>query len=185
MAQINEFQKCCSKCKSKLAATSANFGPDKRAKDGFQSQCRSCKKLSDMYSYEKHRKQRLEQQKQRYKQEAVRNKRKTYLSQYYKTKKWQSYYDEYYNTAWGRLIRTYSNMRNRCNNPKHKDYHNYGGRGIKCLFKSGPQFANYVIQILKVNPIGLEIDRINVNGNYERGNIRFVTHQQNCLNKRK
>ena len=31
---------------------------------------------------------------------------------------------------------------------------------------------------------GLELDRIDVNGNYEPQNCRWITHQENCQNRR-
>ena len=76
----------------------------------------------------------------------------------------------------------------RCNVPKCKGYHNYGGRGIKCLFKNFAEFYAYVTDVLWVIDIqqidGLEIDRIDNDGNYEPGNIRFVTHKENANNRR-
>lgn len=73
-------------------------------------------------------------------------------------------------------------MKQRCNNPNQKKYKNYGARGI-CLcddwqnnFKS---FFDWAIS--NGYKHGLTIDRINVNGNYEPNNCRWVTQkvQQN------
>ena len=66
----------------------------------------------------------------------------------------------------------------------HKDYKNYGGHGIKNKFKSTGEFVDYVINELQVDPCGLQIDRINNDGNYERGSIRFVTCSENNRNRR-
>lgn len=90
---------------------------------------------------------------------------------------------EYRNTISGHLRHIFNDMKYRCTNPKNAGYKYYGGRGIKLKFTSD-EFVNYVINELKINPIGLEIDRINNNGHYERGNIRFVTHQKNSNNRR-
>lgn len=65
-----------------------------------------------------------------------------------------------------------------------KAYSNYGGRGIKCLFKSSDEFARYVLETLHANPVGLDIDRIDNNGHYTPGNIRLVPHQTNQQNRR-
>ena len=75
-------------------------------------------------------------------------------------------------------------MKERCSNPKRKAYERYGGRGIKCLFNSPDEFINYVINELQIDPRGLQIDRINNNGHYEPGNIRFVTSKINNNNRR-
>lgn len=74
-------------------------------------------------------------------------------------------------------------MKQRCTSPAYKNYKNYGGRGIKVCFKSANEFVDYVINILQVDPRGLQVDRIDNNGNYEPGNIRFVTHLENQHNK--
>lgn len=38
---------------------------------------------------------------------------------------------------------------------------------------------------LKIDPRGLTIDRIDNSGNYEKGNIQFITHKENNQNRRK
>ncbi len=89
---------------------------------------------------------------------------------------------EYHNTVRGYLRRTYQNIKNRCNNLSNKYY---GGRGIKNKFNSPDEFVEYVINELQVDPRNLQIDRINNDGNYEKGNIRFVTAKVNSNNRRK
>lgn len=80
------------------------------------------------------------------------------------------------------LYRKFKSAKSRCNNSKNVSYPNYGGRGIKFLFKDGfVDFVNYCLEIGWKE--GLQIDRIDNNGNYERGNIRFVTHKENQNNK--
>lgn len=81
------------------------------------------------------------------------------------------------------LCQVFRDIRHRCSSPKYHAYHRYGGRGIKCLLKSSDEFIDYILNSLKVNPRGLRIDRIDNNGNYEPGNIRFVTHKENCNNR--
>ena len=41
----------------------------------------------------------------------------------------------------------------------------------------------YVIDELRVDPRGLQIDRIDNDGHYEKGNIRFVTCVENNNNR--
>lgn len=88
-------------------------------------------------------------------------------------------------TLQGFLRGTYANIKKRCNNENCKDYKYYGGRGIKCRFNSFDDFADYVINVLQVEPRGLTIDRIDNDGHYEKGNIRFVTQAENNNNRRK
>jgi len=84
----------------------------------------------------------------------------------------------------GYLHDVYTHLKYRCNNSKDKQYKDYGGRGIENKFKSPNEFINYVINELKIDPRGLQIDRIDNNGNYEKDNIRFVTAKENCNNRR-
>jgi len=76
-------------------------------------------------------------------------------------------------------------MVRRCNNPRATQYKDYGGRGIKIKFENVQDFYNYVLNVLHIDPRGLTIDRINNNGDYEKGNIRFVSKAVNNRNKRK
>lgn len=79
---------------------------------------------------------------------------------------------------------TWRGMRERCNYVKHKHYKDYGGRGI-CVCtawdKSFIEFLNYVGA--KPTPKHT-IDRIDPDGNYEPGNVRWATRKQQQANKR-
>ncbi len=92
---------------------------------------------------------------------------------------------KYYATLRGHLQNVFKTARRRCDNCADRSYKNYGGRGIQCLFQSFDEFYEYVINVLRVDPRGLTIDRIDNDGNYEPGNIQFVTHRENQQNKRK
>lgn len=73
----------------------------------------------------------------------------------------------------------YKDARHRCthkNNPRWKDY---GGRGIKFLFHS---FEDFIAEIGR-RPGGTSLDRINNDGNYERGNIRWATAHEQRVNQ--
>lgn len=75
----------------------------------------------------------------------------------------------------------YRTAKNRCTRPTDPQYADYGARGIRFLF-DGPERL--------VGEIGLRpsprysLDRINVNGNYEPGNVRWATAQEQWLNRR-
>ena len=76
---------------------------------------------------------------------------------------------------------SYVQAKGRCQNCKDDAYHNYGGRGIEFRFESFEQFLAELG--LKPSPKH-SIDRIDVNGHYEPGNVRWATHSEQQLNKR-
>ena len=87
--------------------------------------------------------------------------------------------------AGSRLYHTYYHMRRRCFNPKDKEYHRYGQRGItvcdEWLGKNGfKNFYNWAIT--HGYQEDLTIDRINNDGNYEPSNCRWATNQQQMNN---
>jgi hypothetical protein len=71
----------------------------------------------------------------------------------------------------------------RCTNPNHKKYDNYGGRGIK-ICDRWKEFTNF-LNDLGERPPGTTLDRIDSNGNYEPGNCRWATQEQQVANRRK
>lgn len=97
------------------------------------------------------------------------------------------------------LYPVWRGLRQRCNCPTHKDYHNYGGRGISvCKRWDNPNgdstyegFINFCND-MGPRPIGkypsgatkYSIDRINNDGDYEPGNCRWVTLAENDNNRR-
>jgi len=82
------------------------------------------------------------------------------------------------------IYHKWENMKQRCLNPKHPSYHNYGGRGIT-LCNGWENFLNFYEWSINNNySDSLELDRINNNGNYEPNNCRFISHQANNNNKR-
>ncbi len=90
---------------------------------------------------------------------------------------------DYYSTIRGYLKHSFGNMKRRCDNPKVHNYSRYGGRGIEVRFVSSDELVSHVVDELQVDPRGLQIDRIDNDGHYERGNIRFVAVKENCGNR--
>lgn len=76
-------------------------------------------------------------------------------------------------------------MRERCERPAHPFYADYGGRGIKVCdrWRDAGGFARFLID-LGPRPEGTTLDRIDVDGNYEPGNVRWASKQQQRWNRR-
>lgn len=91
------------------------------------------------------------------------------------------------NGLWNtRIYNIWRNMKGRCYNPKsYKNYKHYGGRGIKVCDEWLNDFKSfYNWSITHGYRDDLTIDRIDVNGNYEPSNCRWITMQEQNRNKR-
>lgn len=77
----------------------------------------------------------------------------------------------------------WSNMLYRCNNHKYTHYENYGGRGIS-VCEEWKSFENFWRDMQEGYFDNLEIDRIDVNGNYCKENCRWVDSTIQNLNRR-
>lgn len=75
------------------------------------------------------------------------------------------------------------NMVQRCKNPNHPQYADYGGRGIT-VCKSWEQFENFYAD-MGDRPQGLTLDRINNDKGYERSNCRWADRKTQANNRRK
>jgi len=149
--------KTCTKCGIKYPAILEYFSPDKRGKNGLQSRCRKCYR--------------------------------SYQKRYRQIKRGKIADKKYRSTFNGYLRCVFNGLKRRCNNPNCAAYKNYGGRGIRNKFNSFDSFRDYIINDLGHDTYekikGLQIDRTDNNGHYERGNIRFVTCKENCNNRAK
>lgn len=87
---------------------------------------------------------------------------------------------EYELGVWRARI-SYREALKRCTNPKQKCWPDYGGRGIRFLFTSFEQF----LAELGPRPAGTTLDRIDNDGNYQPGNVRWATPAQQRVNQRK
>lgn len=75
-------------------------------------------------------------------------------------------------------------MRNRCNNPNASNYDRYGGRGITVCERWNRSFVDFLADVVPRPSLKYSLDRINVNGNYEPGNVRWATASEQALNQR-
>ena len=78
-------------------------------------------------------------------------------------------------------------MKSRCNNPSDTAFKHYGGRGISVCEEWTNSFLSYYNYVSKLNNYDVDrysIDRINNNGNYEPGNIKYSTQSDQMANQR-
>ena len=82
-----------------------------------------------------------------------------------------------------KLYMIWSDMRKRCSNKNHHAYKYYGEKGVKVDKEWNSSFITFKEWSLNNGyAIGLSIDRIDVNGNYEPSNCRWVTHKAQMNN---
>lgn len=77
--------------------------------------------------------------------------------------------------------RTYAEAKARCTRESIWSYKYYGGRGIKFKFKSFEEFFAH----LGERPRGYLLDRVDPNGHYEIGNVRWVDRKTQANNTRR
>lgn len=77
-------------------------------------------------------------------------------------------------------------IKNRCYLPKSTAYHRYGGRGVKMhppWIDDYQAFASYIRSLPNYGLEGVTLDRINNDGHYEPGNLRWATWKQQAVNR--
>ena len=80
--------------------------------------------------------------------------------------------------AYGR----WADMIQRCTNPNHPKYPLYGGRGIR-VCERWREFENFYADMGEP-PVGMTLDRIDTDGDYEPGNCRWLDAKGQQNNRR-
>ena len=84
-----------------------------------------------------------------------------------------------------KLYTAWLNMKSRCTRKSNMMYHNYGGRGIS-FCKEWEDFNTFKEWAKKAGyKEGLSLERIDVNGNYEPGNCKWIPLSEQSLNQRR
>jgi len=80
--------------------------------------------------------------------------------------------------AWQHIIQ-------RCTNPNDPTWKNYGGRGISICPEWRNDFSAFLAHVGKRPTAKYSIDRIDNDGNYEPGNVRWATIHEQATNTRR
>jgi hypothetical protein len=80
--------------------------------------------------------------------------------------------------------KTWQRIKDRCLNPKNKDFRHYGERGIIICDRWKESFENFLEDVGERPGEKYSIDRINPNGNYEKNNCRWILNIEQSANRR-
>lgn len=78
----------------------------------------------------------------------------------------------------------WKSIKQRCGNPRNHAWRNYGGRGIKICERWASSFEAFYADVGDPPEPHLTLDRINNDGNYEPGNVRWATRVVQANNAR-
>lgn len=89
------------------------------------------------------------------------------------------------NPLWVSTYKAYKSMMDRCYRSNHSAYSHYGGRGITVCLRWTSSFIDFVADVGWKPAAHLSLDRIDNEGNYEPGNIRWATPLEQNNNRRR
>ena len=89
--------------------------------------------------------------------------------------------DEINGTVVSSELNAYNKAKSRCNNPNVSNFADYGGRGIEFRLIN---FAEFLADVGRKPSPKHSLDRIDVNGHYEVGNMRWALPKEQCRNTR-
>lgn len=78
---------------------------------------------------------------------------------------------------------SWADMRSRCNNPRHKKYHQYGGIGIS-VCQRWDDFSTFVVDMGGLKPLGMSLGRKDKRKGYKPSNCEWMDYSQNNRNFR-
>lgn len=82
------------------------------------------------------------------------------------------------------MYRRWSDIKTRCFNPNSPAYHNYGGRGVTMHSSWADDFAQFLADVGEPPFEGATLDRIDNDGDYAPGNVRWATKTEQNRNRR-
>lgn len=82
------------------------------------------------------------------------------------------------------LYRVWTGIKTRCYNPRYSGWKDYGGRGITMWPEWRTDFWAFATYVGPRPSNKHSIDRINNDGHYEPGNVRWATTQEQARNRR-
>lgn len=83
------------------------------------------------------------------------------------------------------IYHSWANMKIRCSYPSDPRYKDYGGRGITVCERWRRSFWDFLDDVGNKPSDDMSLDRIEVDGNYEPGNVRWATAKTQANNTRK
>ena len=86
--------------------------------------------------------------------------------------------------AYNYYQRLFYNIKDKCTNPNHRQWKDYGGRGITLYWTDWRTFQQWLLNNLGEKPEGYTLDRENNDKGYEPGNLRWATRAEQIENRR-
>lgn len=86
---------------------------------------------------------------------------------------------------WAPEYVVWTHMRQRCSNPKDKEWHNYGGRGIRVCLRWENSYQAFLDDVGRRPAPDLTLDRIDNDSDYRPGNTRWATRKEQLRNFRR